>query len=264
MASGPASSQVPYEPLSLVTDEKTSTSTSPGLTDSRISQSPSSRDLIAEDVNPTPAVDLVAGGRFLGGALFSDQPDLRNSYVSSQSSSPAPPSIYNSVYALNTSSGGPSNQPGQTGTAYLSSADENRLSEEKNTVSQETPKRRTRSFWIMTVLAGLSILLLVTAVLVYFLVIKPKSQTSSSSKTTTATSAKAPTSTSKPKTSGVITGGDGSVVTTEDGSTFVYRNSFKGYWYYDENDPFNNGARAQSWSPALNETFRYGIDPIRG
>jgi glucan 1,3-beta-glucosidase len=50
----------------------------------------------------------------------------------------------------------------------------------------------------------------------------------------------------------------------EDGSTFVYRNSFGGYWYYDENDPFNDGARAQSWSPALNETFRYGIDPIRG
>ncbi|CAL1705012.1 unnamed protein product [Somion occarium] len=28
--------------------------------------------------------------------------------------------------------------------------------------------------------------------------------------------------------------------------------------------PFNNGARAQSFTPALNETFRYGIDQIRG
>ncbi|KAG7095572.1 hypothetical protein E1B28_006305 [Marasmius oreades] len=61
-----------------------------------------------------------------------------------------------------------------------------------------------------------------------------------------------------------ITGGDGSDVTLEDGSIFKYQNSFGGRWHYDVNDPFNNGARPQSWSPALNETFRYGIDKIRG
>jgi len=49
-----------------------------------------------------------------------------------------------------------------------------------------------------------------------------------------------------------------------DGTTFTYKNSFEGYWYWDETDPLNNGARPQSWTPALNETFRYGIDKIRG
>ncbi|KAK0458473.1 exo-beta-1,3-glucanase [Desarmillaria tabescens] len=72
-----------------------------------------------------------------------------------------------------------------------------------------------------------------------------------------------PTSTGKP-TVAAVTGGDGSKITTEDGTQFTYSNSFGGYWYYDPNDPFNNGARPQSWSPALNETFNYGVDRIRG
>ncbi|EDR10975.1 glycoside hydrolase family 5 protein, partial [Laccaria bicolor S238N-H82] len=50
----------------------------------------------------------------------------------------------------------------------------------------------------------------------------------------------------------------------DDGSTFIYRNSFGGTWYFDENDPYNNAAQAQSWNPALNATFRYGTDKIRG
>ncbi|KAG7087419.1 hypothetical protein E1B28_013387 [Marasmius oreades] len=61
-----------------------------------------------------------------------------------------------------------------------------------------------------------------------------------------------------------VTGGDGSDVTLEDGTKFKYSNPHGGSWYYDVNDPFNNNARPQSWSPALNETFRYGIDKIRG
>ncbi|KAK1221389.1 hypothetical protein PQX77_015796 [Marasmius sp. AFHP31] len=61
-----------------------------------------------------------------------------------------------------------------------------------------------------------------------------------------------------------VTGFDGSEVTLEDGSTMKYSNRHGGHWYYDPNNPFNNGARAQSWSPGLNETFRYGIDKIRG
>ncbi|KDQ20949.1 glycoside hydrolase family 5 protein [Botryobasidium botryosum FD-172 SS1] len=68
----------------------------------------------------------------------------------------------------------------------------------------------------------------------------------------------------KPGSNGATTGGDGSVITMEDGTTFTYKNSFGGYWIDDPNDPFNNGARAQSWSPALNESFRYGVDKIRG
>ncbi|KDQ20955.1 glycoside hydrolase family 5 protein [Botryobasidium botryosum FD-172 SS1] len=60
------------------------------------------------------------------------------------------------------------------------------------------------------------------------------------------------------------TGGDGSKITTEDGRTFTYHNSFGGRWVYDANNPFDDSARPQSWTPALNETFHYGTDIIRG
>jgi glucan 1,3-beta-glucosidase len=61
-----------------------------------------------------------------------------------------------------------------------------------------------------------------------------------------------------------ITGGDGSLVITSNGSKFTYRNSFGGFWIADPSDPFNNGARAQSWVPALNETWTFGKDLIHG
>lgn len=266
----------PYEPLPLTTD---STSPPPGPSHSQFdlayhSQSPSTHDLTAED--PNPAYDIPSGAtqpRFMG-TLYSDQPGLRHSYSSFQSSIPMASSVYNSsVYALDPNSGAmqymddprSSYQPEAYGMSPLSPADRTRFLEEKNVVyisPRENSKRRIR-FWI--IIAGVGILLLVAAIVVYFLVIKPKSQTSSDSGSTVATStstAAKPATTSKAKVA--ITGGDGSTVTTEDGSTFVYRNSFGGYWYYDENDPFNNAARAQSWSPALNETFQYGTDQIRG
>ena len=70
---------------------------------------------------------------------------------------------------------------------------------------------------------------------------------------------------SKPgSTSGIIYGGDGTVVTTEDGTQFTYQNKFGGYFVQDPNDPFNNNARAQSWSPALNETWQWGKDQVLG
>ncbi|KAJ7511119.1 glycoside hydrolase family 5 protein [Mycena galericulata] len=63
---------------------------------------------------------------------------------------------------------------------------------------------------------------------------------------------------------GVTTGGDGSVVTMDNGETFVYRNAFGGYWVSDLTDPFNNGARPNSWTPALNESWDWGTDKIYG
>lgn len=62
----------------------------------------------------------------------------------------------------------------------------------------------------------------------------------------------------------LITGGDGTVVTMDDGTTFTYSNKFGGTWYYDETDPFNNNAQAQSWTPPLNTSMKYGQDRIRG
>jgi glucan 1,3-beta-glucosidase len=109
------------------------------------------------------------------------------------------------------------------------------------------------------------LLLLIVAVIlpVYFLAIKHTNKGASSQQSGTAT-APSPSGTKSPTSQNLITGGDGSTVTMEDGTTFTYHNSFGGYWYQDPNNPLANSARPQSWVPALNETFQYGTDRIRG
>ncbi|KAI5122037.1 hypothetical protein M0805_006022 [Coniferiporia weirii] len=127
------------------------------------------------------------------------------------------------------------------------------------------PQNRSKKW----ALVGGGILLLVVVAVavivpVYFTVIKKDNNSSSSSNLGNAAE---PTSTGSQSNGAVvraITGGDGSTITMEDGTNFTYTNSFGGYWYFDSEDPFNNAARAQSWSPALNETFQYGQDIIRG
>ncbi|KAF9018269.1 glycoside hydrolase, partial [Hymenopellis radicata] len=67
-----------------------------------------------------------------------------------------------------------------------------------------------------------------------------------------------------PSATGAITGGDGSQVTLEDGSTFAYSNQFGGFWVSDPSNPFASGAKPNSWTPALNESWTYGKDRIFG
>ncbi|KAK4047108.1 hypothetical protein OIO90_006310 [Microbotryomycetes sp. JL221] len=86
----------------------------------------------------------------------------------------------------------------------------------------------------------------------------------SASRTSNRASSAAPSSTtpSVPNPSGrPASGYDGSTVYAMDGTTFVYNNSFGGFW---NSVPFNDSARAQSWSPALNEEWNYDTDIIRG
>jgi glucan 1,3-beta-glucosidase len=59
-------------------------------------------------------------------------------------------------------------------------------------------------------------------------------------------------------------GGDGTVVTTDQGTNFTYSNKFGGYFVVDLDDPFNNNARAQSWSPPLNQSWVWGTDQVLG
>ncbi|KAI0709645.1 glycoside hydrolase superfamily [Cerioporus squamosus] len=105
---------------------------------------------------------------------------------------------------------------------------------------------------------------------VYFTVIKkpPNSSVASasaspspSSTASTTTSSASPTSTGAPAPT---TGGDGSVITLSDGSNFTYRNAFGGYWVDDPTNPYNNSARAQSFTPALSEAWNYSQNQIRG
>ncbi|KAJ6533670.1 glycoside hydrolase superfamily [Mycena capillaripes] len=116
------------------------------------------------------------------------------------------------------------------------------------TPSSDASSKKKKKRWI-----GLGVIAAVIVVMVlpvYFLVVKKHKH----QRTTEAAAS----------TTGPVTGGDGSTVVMDGGVTFVYRNSFGGYWLSDPADPFANGARANSWTPALNESWTWGTDRIFG
>jgi hypothetical protein len=125
-----------------------------------------------------------------------------------------------------------------------------------------TPKPRRRRFLLSGIL--ILILLVLAVVLgIFFGVVRHASKAASNS-SKPASSKPTPLQSPPLSTGAVVYGGDGTVVTADDGSTFVYNNSFGGYFVEDPNDPFNNNARAQSWSPPLNQTWQWGTDIVRG
>ena len=131
-----------------------------------------------------------------------------------------------------------------------------------------SPAKRKRT--LILGLSALAVVILIIVIVVPVTVLKKKNNDGSGSGSSNGSDGQGGENggsdggNGKPGVHVAVTGGDGSEVTLEDGSKFTYKNPHGGHWYYDANDPFNNGARAQSWSPALNETFRYGIDKIRG
>ncbi|CAE6455234.1 unnamed protein product, partial [Rhizoctonia solani] len=121
-------------------------------------------------------------------------------------------------------------------------------------------------FWLLAALVALAIIVVAVIVPVYYKVIKPNNNTAvSSSSGGHSSSAPAPTQSGDPGTvpQEAITGKDGSTVKTETGS-FTYNNSFGGFWYYDPKNPFANNAQAQSWTPPLNQSWKFGTDKIHG
>ncbi|KAK8864596.1 hypothetical protein IAR55_001846 [Kwoniella newhampshirensis] len=72
------------------------------------------------------------------------------------------------------------------------------------------------------------------------------------------------TSTSPTPTPTPTTGSFGSLITMDDGSTFTYNNPFNGTWVWDEANPFNNDAQANSWTPKLSEEWVWGRDKAYG
>ncbi|KAJ3561701.1 hypothetical protein NP233_g10033 [Leucocoprinus birnbaumii] len=213
--------------------------------------------------------------RFLGAALY-DDPTLRprESFASSyHTGNSQPASEYNSsVYALNDPNerfqGGYRDDPhdtyygGDPNAMPMSNVGQSRMLEEKRAVYAAPAAKSRKKIIILAALAGLILLALAIVIPLYFAVIRPRMNSSSD----TDSASDKPSTTGKPNTpqNRIVTGGDGSVITMEDGTKFTYRNPFNGTWYYDPEDPFNNGAKAQSWTPALNETFNYGVDTIRG
>jgi len=277
-----------YDPLPLTHDE----TFGHGLYNAPPSPDPHVSAFHTPQFNPSElAVDSssipsgAAPPRFLGAALYDDPgaPRIRDSYASSHNTihSGGNGSEYTgSVYALNDTLGATSLTHGSYSGAYrddphdsfvgdqgghpMSPMGQHRFLEEKHAVYAAPHAKSRRKVMVFAALATLILLLLAVLIPVYFAIIRPKNSTNMADGSSDPADPTETGKNGKPSVTAIVTGGDGTKVTTEDGSTFTYSNSFGGYWYWDENDPFNNGARAQSWSPALNETFRYGIDKIRG
>lgn len=140
---------------------------------------------------------------------------------------------------------------------------------DKRAIYAPPREKSKRKYLLLGVLGALMLIIAAVLVPLYFVVFKKHDgSTSDNNNGTTGGgggdggNSSSPTGT--PQGTTVVTGGDGSKVTLEDGSTFTYSNAFGGSWYWDANDPFNNGAQAQSWTPGLNQTFNFGVDRIRG
>ncbi|KAL0575635.1 hypothetical protein V5O48_006339 [Marasmius crinis-equi] len=239
MSQNGASAAAPYNPVPL--DEHPGTPREASFTDS------------PRSVPHTPLPSENA--RFLG----HDPATVRDSYASSG---------FNQPYTDNDTSSG----------QFLNHDDDRAPGQKRETlgygdVSEKTGSgaaRRRKPLILGLAALAVVILIIVIVVPVYFTVIKKDDDSSSSGSSSGSGGSDGGSGGDggkdggKPGTVAAVTGGDGTEVTLEDGSKFKYENPHGGYWYYDVNDPFNNGARAQSWSPALNETFKYGIDKIRG
>ncbi|KAK1221925.1 hypothetical protein PQX77_015253 [Marasmius sp. AFHP31] len=121
-------------------------------------------------------------------------------------------------------------------------------------------KKRT-TMWVLIGAAIVIIVALAVVLPVYFVVIKPNNDKNSGAAGSGGVGGGSGNGHSP---TGATSGGDGSEVITEDGETFVYKNSFGGFWVQDPKDPFNNNARPNSWTPPLNETWDFTKHKIYG
>lgn len=280
---GDSSRNVAYDPLPLTADDQPSNAlyNAPPSPDPRLSSYHTPQSM--PEPLPGDETPMIPPGaaqpRFLGAALYDGpqgSPGFRDSFASSQHTFPH--SEYNSsVHALNDPAGyrddprdsyyvpehGGFSRGGPASSAT-------RVMEEKRAAYAPPKAKSRRRVMILAALVALILILLAVFIPLYFTVIRKSSnetasnnsptKTGSAGSTGTATSSNAaPSASAKP-----VTGGFGSLIELDDGTTMTYQNNFGGQWYWDPNDPFNNGARAQSWSPALNESFQYGTQRIYG
>jgi glucan 1,3-beta-glucosidase len=134
------------------------------------------------------------------------------------------------------------------------------------TEAKKKPSLFRRSFLLPIALLVLIVIILAIVLPVYYTVVKPNKGKNGSK---LGSGPASPKSTGGPgknpgSPSGATSGGNGSVVVTEDGTSFVYSNPFGGYWVSDPNNPFNNSARPNSWTPPLDTPWTFGKDKIYG
>ncbi|TFK29814.1 exo-beta-1,3-glucanase [Coprinopsis marcescibilis] len=267
-------SQPVYDPLPLTGDDHPSTA----LYNAPPSPDPRLTSFNTPQIPMDPSFGSIPPGaaqpRFMG--QYTDS-GTRESFASS-SSIQGGQSEYGSVYALNDANSNRltayRDDPNHPDSVPMSPVGHSRALNEKEATYEAPRKKSRRKLFIIGAIVAALLIIAAIIIAVYFTVIKPKTDSANSSdrngnsRDQTTTSAAAPSASSSAgedtSQSAIVTGGDGSVITMEDGTTFTYRNAFGGHWYYDPNDPFNNGAKAQSWTPALNESFEYGTARIRG
>jgi glucan 1,3-beta-glucosidase len=115
-------------------------------------------------------------------------------------------------------------------TTLLPSEDTSGLETSRYPGAEPTQKGRSRRFWVFLSLGVVIIVAVVVFVIAYFTIIKAAKH-SDSPHDNSSSNPSAPASSSAPAAGAnlAVMGGDGSTVTREDGSTFVYRNQFGGY-----------------------------------
>ena len=136
---------------------------------------------------------------------------------------------------------------------------------------------------LLWALAAVAVALIATAVVVpvYFTVIKPKNNSVSGGNSNGNNPTASPTPTHTPPTGG-ISGGNGSTILAADGTEFTYLNPYGGICKFtrkflppfsadatslgvsDPNDPFNDDAYPNSWTPPLNSSWTWGKDKLYG
>ena len=231
------------------------------------------------------ANDIVQDGvvrpRFLGHAAGGS--GARGSFASSF----GVPSTFNeadnssSVYALNPianrDSGRYSSVPYQDdphdsdlAAGAVSSGTRNKYLEEKRD-TYAPPNKSKRKIIIGAIAVGVAVAAIGIVVALYFTVIKKSGKTSDAlgnndngNNNGTNNNNNGNGNNNNTTSNNLKTGGDGSTIHLDNGTTMVYSNPFGGIWYWDPEDPFNNNAQAQSWTPPLNQSFQWGTDRIFG
>lgn len=129
--------------------------------------------------------------------------------------------------------------------------------------AQESKGKKRKLVTAAIVLGVIILIVLVVVLPVYFTVIKKKNNSKASTETAGGGSVGGGSGNPESPT-GATSGSDGSQIIADDGSTFTYQNKFGGFWVSDPKNPYNNNARPNSWTPALNETWDFTKHRING
>ncbi|KAG8722336.1 hypothetical protein FRC08_003779 [Ceratobasidium sp. 394] len=130
--------------------------------------------------------------------------------------------------------------------------------------SEKPAKKRNTLVYALVGFAALVAIVVAVVVPVYLKVVKHNDSSANPSNNSGGPSGGTPSGGNSTSGGAVTSGGDGSTVTKDDGTTFTYNNKLGGFWVFDPTNPFNNSAQAQSWSPPLGQPWKYGVDLIRG